>query len=397
MLINSLVIAASSRLKPPADVSRRLSRNTSRLYMRRFTLLSSLLAFLFSIIIYNYSPALQSLLQTTSTSQLLNIISHNKHTTAVTTSPTHLTTTTTQPMLKSTTAASTNTAKMVKSLLQHAKITPHRSSERGHSDHGWLNTYHSFSFAGWYNPKFNNFGSLRVLNEDRVRANSGFPTHPHRDFEIFSYILSGELTHRDSMLKKGAEGGQSDRFYRMHRGDVQFTTGGTGISHSEFNEHARDTVHFLQIWALPWKRGLTPRYHTQHFDDEDKRKGFVTILSPLKGGVEATAEQEKVAEPTVAGSIPIHADFAMGAGLIKPEGTFEWTVGAGATEATKRKVFVHLPMTKGGKAKIRIDGREDAVLEEGDGAFVDRVAAGDRLTVESIGEAEAEVVILDTA
>lgn len=365
--------------------------------MKRLTLLSSLLAFLFSITIYNYSPALQSLLQTTSTSQLLNIFSHNKDTTTATTSPTYLTTTNSQPMLKSTTTATTNTAKMVKSLLQHAKITPHRSSERGHSDHGWLNTYHSFSFAGWYNPKFNNFGSLRVLNEDRVRANSGFPTHPHRDFEIFSYILSGELTHRDSMLKKGAEGGQSDRFYRMHRGDVQFTTGGTGISHSEFNEHARDTVHFLQIWALPWKRGLTPRYHTQHFDDEDKRKGFVTILSPLKGGVEATAEQEKVAEPTVAGSIPIHADFAMGAGLIKPEGTFEWTVGAGATEATKRKVFVHLPMTKGGKAKIRIDGREDAVLEEGDGAFVDRVAAGDRLTVESIGEAEAEVVILDTA
>ncbi|EXF81159.1 pirin [Colletotrichum fioriniae PJ7] len=283
--------------------------------------------------------------------------------------------------------------------LHHAKITPHRSGTRGHSDHGWLNTYHSFSFANWYDPRFNNFGSLRVLNEDRVKANSGFPTHPHRDFEIFSYILSGELTHRDSMLTKGAEGGQSDKFYRMHRGDVQFTTGGTGIAHSEFNEHHKDTVHFLQIWAVPWKRGLPPTYHTRHFVDEDKRKGFVTILSPLKAGPDASAAEEKAAEPRIPDTIPIHADFVMGAGIIAPgaDGAFEWVVGGKATEQTKRKVFVHLPMTKSGKAKIRIDGREDAVLSEGDGAFVDAVNAGDKLKVESIGEAEAEVVVLDTA
>lgn len=280
--------------------------------------------------------------------------------------------------------------------LHHAKITPHRSGDRGHSDHGWLNTYHSFSFADWYNPKFNNFGSLRVLNEDRVKANSGFPTHPHSDFEIFSYILSGELTHRDSMLRKGAEGGQSDRFYRMKRGDVQFTTGGTGIAHSEFNEHRSETVHFLQIWALPWKRGLAPRYHTRHFDDAEKRKGFVHVLSPLKGGVEATAEQEKAAEPTIPNTIPIHADFVMGAGIIAPEGRFEWTAGAKATETAKRKVYVHLPMTKGGKSRIRLDGRDDAVLEEGDGAFVEAVNAGDKLVVESIGSVEAEVIVLDT-
>ncbi|KAK4461403.1 RmlC-like cupin domain-containing protein [Cladorrhinum samala] len=281
--------------------------------------------------------------------------------------------------------------------LHHAKITAHRSSARGHSNHGWLDTYHSFSFANWYNPSFTHFGSLRVLNEDRVKPNNGFPTHPHRDFEIFSYILSGELTHRDSMLKKGAEGGQSDRFYRMHRGDVQFTTGGTGIAHSEFNEHNKDTVHFLQIWAIPWAKGLTPRYHTRHFDDADKRQGFVNILSPLKGGVEATAEQEKAAEPTIPGTIPIHADFVMGAGIIAPDSKFEWTVGAKATEATKRKVYIHLPMTKGGKAKIKLDGREDSILLEGDGAFVDGVNAGDKLSVESVGEAEAEVVVLDTA
>ena len=288
-------------------------------------------------------------------------------------------------------------ARTMSSPLKHAKITPHRSSTRGHADHGWLNTYHSFSFANWYNPQFNHFGALRVLNEDRVAANSGFPTHPHRDFEIFSYILSGELTHRDSMVSKGSEGGQSDKFYRMRRGDVQFTTGGTGVAHSEMNEHKSDTVHFLQIWAIPWKRGLDPRYHTKHFEEEDKKKGFVTILSPLKGGPDASAQEEKDAAPTVPGTIPIHADFVMGAGIIAPEKTFEWTVGGKAGLQNKRKVYVHLPMTKKGKAKIRLGGREDSELEEGDGAFIEGVSIGDKLTVESIGDAEAEVIVLDTA
>ncbi|KAH6894052.1 RmlC-like cupin domain-containing protein [Thelonectria olida] len=290
-----------------------------------------------------------------------------------------------------------NTAKNMSKSLRNAKITPHRSSTRGHSDHGWLNTYHSFSFADWYDPRFSHFGSLRVLNEDRVKANSGFPTHPHRDFEIFSYILGGELTHRDSMLAKGKEGGQSDKFFRMRRGDVQFTTGGTGIAHSEMNEHKTDTVHFLQIWATPWKRGLPPQYHTRHFDEEAKRQDFVKILSPLKGGEDATAEQEKAAEAVIPDTIPIHADFVMAAGIIPPEKQFEWTIGGGATTETKRKVFVHVPMTKGGKAKIRLDGREDAELAEGDGAFIEGINIGDKLSVESIGEVEAEVVVLDTA
>ncbi|KAK8048704.1 hypothetical protein PG994_010434 [Apiospora phragmitis] len=213
----------------------------------------------------------------------------------------------------------------------HAKLTPHRSATRGHSDHGWLNTYHSFSFADWYDPRFTHFGSLRVLNEDRVKPGTGFPTHPHANFEIFSYILSGELTHRDSMLQKGSEGGQSDKFYKMNRGDVQFTTGGTGIAHSEFNEHRKDTVHFLQIWAIPWKRGLPP-------------------------------------------ALP-HPQLPRGG---QEEG-----------------VFVHVPMTKGGKAKVRLDGREE-VYSEGDGAFIDNLQAGDKLSVESVGDAEAEVIVLDT-
>jgi len=284
--------------------------------------------------------------------------------------------------------------------LSHAKIVPRRSVERGHADHGWLNTYHTFSFASYYSPQFETFGSLRVLNEDRVSAFNGFPTHPHRDAEIFSYILSGELTHRDSMIKKGAEGKQGDDFYRMQRGDVQFTTGGSGIAHSEQNESDKE-VHFLQIWALPWAKGLTPRYHTRTFDEDAKRHGFLPILSPLKAGKGATAAEEAAAEPTLPDTIPIHADFVMAAGIIGVDKRFKYVVGGGETgEAVKSKtgrhVYVHLPMTKGGSAKIRLDGREDSVLVEGDGAFVSNVDAGDVLSVESIGEAEAEVVVLDS-
>jgi len=136
-----------------------------------------------------------------------------------------LLTTTTSPDPMSTISAIKNT---MSKALSHAKIVPRRSNERGHADHGWLNSYHTFSFANYYDPRFQNFGSLRVLNEDRVDAGQGFPTHPHRDAEIFSYILSGELTHRDSMIQKGNEGTEGDDFFRMKRGDVQFTTGGTG-------------------------------------------------------------------------------------------------------------------------------------------------------------------------
>lgn len=284
--------------------------------------------------------------------------------------------------------------------LSHAKIIARRSADRGYAEHGgWLKSFHTFSFASYYDHRFTNFGSLRVLNEDRVAARNGFPTHPHRDAEIFSYVLSGELTHRDSMVRKGAEGEQGKSFYRMKRGDVQFTTGGTGIAHSEQNESSSKPVHFLQIWALPWRYGLKPNYHTRTFDEAAKRERFVPILSPLRAGPEATAKEEMEAVPAIAETIPIHADFVMGAGIIAPQGRFEWSVGAGSDVVSKKKkrnVYVHLPMTKGGKAKIRLDRREDAVLEEGDGAFITGVNAGDVLGVESVGEAEAEVIVLDS-
>ncbi|EHK97497.1 putative quercetin 2,3-dioxygenase yhhW [Glarea lozoyensis 74030] len=266
--------------------------------------------------------------------------------------------------------------------LYNAKIVPRRSGERGHANHG--------CFANYYDPKFQNFGSLRVLNEDRVDAHRGFDTHPHRDAEIFSYILNGELTHRDSMIKKGKETKEGDDFFKMKRGDVQFTTGGTGIAHSEQNESNKQ-VHFLQIWALPWARGLTPRYHTKTFSEDAKREAFLPILSPLKAGPGASYDDEKAAEPTLPDTIPIHADLVMAAGIIGVDKRFKWTVGANAVRKQgSRNVYIHVPMCKNGSAKIRLDGREEAVLGEGDGAFVSNVNAGDVLSFESIGEAEAE-------
>ena len=293
--------------------------------------------------------------------------------------------------------------KSLTSLLPHAKLILHPSAKRGHADHGWLNTHHTFSFASYHDPRYVSHGALRVLNEDRVAPKSGFPTHPHRDAEIFSYILSGELTHRDSLSSGKDKNSLTDNdFFRMKRGDVQFTTGGTGIAHSEQNEHATEPVHFLQIWVLPWKRNLMPNYHTKTFDEARKREGWVTIVSPLKAGQNATPQEEKAAEASVLGSIPIHADFLMGAAIIGEGKSFGWKVGGpgGVVSTLKgRKAFVHLPASKHGESRVRINGQEEAggvVLKEGDGVFVSGVNAGDVLNVESVGEGEMEVVLFDS-
>lgn len=157
-------------------------------------------------------------------------------------------------------------------------------------------------------------------------------------------------------------------------------------------------MHFLQIWCLPWKHSLKPQYHTMSFDEEAKRKAFVPIISPLAAGPDATPAAEEAAIPKIPGTIPIHADFVMGAGIIEKSQVFQWKVGAGdaASSTKKRNVYIHLPSTQQNKAKIRLDGRDDAVLSEGDGAFVSGVNAGDLLSVESIGDAPAEVVVLDS-
>ena len=151
-------------------------------------------------------------------------------------------------------------------------ITIRKSEERGHFNHGWLDTYHTFSFDQYYDPAHTHFRSLRVINEDRVAAGHGFPTHSHRDMEIITYILSGSLEHRDSMGNGSV----------IRPGDVQRMSAGAGVSHSEFNPSQSEACHLLQIWIMPKLRNLTPSYE-QKFFGEDERRGKLCLIASDDG------------------------------------------------------------------------------------------------------------------
>ena len=231
-------------------------------------------------------------------------------------------------------------------------LTLRKSQDRGHADHGWLNSYHSFSFAGYYDPRHMGWGNLRVINEDRIAPGTGFGTHGHRDMEIISYVLSGELAHKDSM----------GNIVGIPPGDVQRMSAGSGVMHSEFNHAEGQTTHFLQIWIEPNVRGIAPGYEQKRFADADKRGQLRRVASP--DGAD--------------GSVTIHADATLYAGL------FDGAEAASLSIAPGRKAYVHLV-----RGELSVNGKP---LHGGDAALLDGEPR-----IDLSGGRDAEVLVFDLA
>ncbi len=231
-------------------------------------------------------------------------------------------------------------------------LTLRKSQDRGYADHGWLKSYHSFSFADYHDPAHMGFGNLRVINEDRIAPGTGFGTHSHRDMEIISYVLEGALAHRDS-IGNGAS---------IVPGEVQRMSAGTGIAHSEHNHAAGQTTHFLQIWILPARTGLAPGYEQKAFTDADKRGRLRLVASP-------DARE---------GSVRLNADASLRAGLFDSGERAELALDA------RRLAYVHVA-----RGALSVNGQ---ALAAGDAALLDGEA---RLVIDA-GHA-AEVLVFDLA
>lgn len=189
-------------------------------------------------------------------------------------------------------------------------IALRKSAERGYADHGWLRSFHTFSFAGYYDPRHMGYGPLRVINEDRVDPGEGFGRHPHRDMEIISYVLDGELEHKDSMGNGSV----------IKPGDIQRMSAGTGVFHSEYNPSPSKPVHFLQIWIEPAEYGIPPSYEQKYFGPEDKRGKLRLLASPDARD----------------GSVKIHQDACLYATLVDGDDAVAHDLVPG------RKAYVHL-------------------------------------------------------
>lgn len=221
-----------------------------------------------------------------------------------------------------------------------------RAEDRGHAEHGWLDSWHSFSFADYHDPKHMQFRALRVINEDRVKPGQGFGAHSHRDMEIISYVLEGALAHKDSIGNGSA----------IRPGSVQRMSAGTGVQHSEFNASPTEPVHFLQIWFLPNVTGIPPGYEEKYFDAGEKRGKLRLIASPE--GAE--------------GSVVIHADANMFAALVDADEKIERAI------AKDRYAYVHIARGSVSLNGIRLQagdaasltGESRVILDEGDKAEV---------------------------
>jgi quercetin 2,3-dioxygenase len=233
-----------------------------------------------------------------------------------------------------------------------AMMTIRPAGERGHAQHGWLDSHHTFSFADYYDEKHMGFRALRVINEDRVAPAQGFGTHGHRDMEIISYVLEGAIEHKDSMGTGSV----------IRPGEVQRMSAGTGVRHSELNASKTDPVHFLQIWIMPAKQGIAPGYEQKAFDAADKRGKLRVVASP--DGRD--------------GSVTIHSDAVLHAGLFDDGEKTELALRPG------RHAWVHVA-----RGKVRVDGKE---LAAGDGA-----AVSDQPSVTIEGVEGGEVLVFDLA
>ncbi len=227
-----------------------------------------------------------------------------------------------------------------------------KSHDRGHANHGWLETHYTFSFADCYDSKHVHFRTLRVMNDDRIAGGGGFPMHPHRDMEIVTYVLEGALAHRDSMGNGSV----------IKPGDIQYMSAGTGVTHSEFNASETDPVHLYQIWMFPEEKNLKPAYDQKHFGAAEKRGKLRLLVSPdgRDGSVKIRQDNELYATLLSDGESVKHE--------LKPE----------------RHAYVQVA-----RGSVKLNGTQ---LEEGDGA-----AISDEKAVELIGVGQAEVLLFDLA
>lgn len=229
-------------------------------------------------------------------------------------------------------------------------MTIRRASERGHANYGWLDSWHTFSFGSYYDPRHMGFSDLRVINDDRVRGGEGFPSHSHRDMEILSYVLEGALAHKDSTGSGGV----------IRYGDVQRMSAGAGVTHSEMNGSRDEPVHFLQIWLVPERAGGKASYEEKHFAPEDKRGRWRLIASP----------------DAAEGSLTIHQDTRVYATIVDKGQEVVHTFAKG------RKGWLHVA-----EGRVAVNGRE---LSTGDG-----VALTDEESVTVAGAQPSEVLLFD--